>query len=136
MSKQEHPYAEILRAIADGEEVQYLNKFFNEWMNVSHISTLRFIYEEKFEPEYIRIKPQTININGYEIPEPMRVAPPTSTLVYIANPADTELATQFYAGGAIGPMTLCFESGLCHSTKEAAVLHAKALLSFTLVTKE
>lgn len=135
MSKQGHPYAEILRAIADGEEVQYLNKVFNEWMGVSHASALRFIYEEKFEPDYIRVKPQTININGYEIPEPLMIVPEVNTTVFIADPCNINLVVEFRTGG--GSLSKeKFNTGLCHSTKEAAVIHAKALLSFTSATKE
>ena len=79
-----------------------------------------------------RLKPRTININGHEVPEPMRVASAFGTKYYVPylqvaceNPFD-EL-TWYAEDGDRFRLNL----GICHTTREAAEAHAKALLSFT-----
>lgn len=77
-----------------------------------------------------RRKPQTININGYEVPEPLREAPSEGTIVYYPNLYSLCLVncnnffdTSFYRR--------LLNLGVLHSTREAAKKHARALLSFT-----
>lgn len=76
--------------------------------------------------------PLFILINGFEVPEPMRVAPAMGTLywiVHLAAPYDSH-----WDGLVSG--TRILNSGRCHLTKEAAELHTTALLSFTKVTND
>lgn len=90
-----------------------------------------------------RLKPKTITINGYEVPEPLRVAPEEETIVYIPS-----LATKDWGDAPAyntdsftisHPIPYRFKvllmEGICHLTQEAAELHAKALLSFTTMEK-
>ena len=77
-----------------------------------------------------RRKPKTISINGHFVPEPLRTAPEPSTAYYIPcieNPCNYYKATWF--GSAFDLYFL--GSGLVHSSKEDALVHAKAILSFT-----
>lgn len=77
-----------------------------------------------------RRKQKTININGFEVPEPLRVAPEIGDDVYAVLLTEEKgyfpLVYNGYADDA-----LWFSLGVCHSTKEAAQAHAKALLSFS-----
>jgi len=81
-----------------------------------------------------KIKPRTININGYEVPEPIRVKPRLGDKFY----------TVYLSAGTVECFTFddsmtCnrwFNQGLAHKTREAAELHLKALLSFTALTNE
>lgn len=89
------------------------------------------------EVEYRR-KPKTININGYEVPEPIRDLPNlgkpgSSETVWI--PSLTEYPS-FAMGVGNSYTKVFFDRGLCHLTKESAELHAKALLSFTTTMQE
>jgi len=89
------------------------------------------------EEEYRR-KPKTININGYEVPEPIRDLPDlgkpgVSETVWI--PSLSEYPS-FALGVGNSYTRVFFDKGLCHLTKEAADLHAKALLSFTTAVQE
>ena len=59
-----HPQAEILRAIADGEEIEAF--YDKEWYGVVPMTALRYIYDGSTP---LRIKPKVININGIEVPE-------------------------------------------------------------------
>ena len=83
------------------------------------------------EREYRR-KPRTITINGREVPEPMREAPDIGKEYYIAATGNEDM---FVVGPWEGDRYDCMRlsRGLCHSTKEAAIAHAEALLSFTEV---
>lgn len=79
-----------------------------------------------------RIKPKTIRIGEYDVPEPLREMPALYTDYYIAC---------ITTSGLYGVATwVCdaqdiewFNLGVVHNTKDAAVLHAKALLSLTEV---
>jgi hypothetical protein len=79
--------------------------------------------------EYRR-KPRTININGHEVPEPMRTEPDDGSEYYSPSLTDESCYDHFnWRGDKIDEG--CFSVGFCHSTKEAAIAHAKALISFT-----
>lgn len=91
-------------------------------------------------PEWVkshqyRRKPDIININGYDVPAPLRVAPEHTTWVYIPALTSNELYhTTKWSG--LNTDTRIFNRGLVHSTKEAAQQHARALLSFTSTGEE
>lgn len=122
-----HKHVEILRAIADGREVEgrYDDSF--QWcINNKNFNPIAF-------PDYEwRIKPHTININGHEVPEPVR---------------EPLVESQSYWIPLLGAEPLCeklvwnrnaydfrvLSLGLIHLSKEAAEAHTKALLSFTEV---
>ena len=112
--------APIIAAAATGKVVQYLNADGN-W----YTSQGAFMHSIKY-----RIKPEapkTIKVNGFDVPEPMREAPAYDTGYYLAIPHDAN----YY-----GYMVWCDDEydarwlsrGMLHSTKEAAVAHAKAML--------
>jgi hypothetical protein len=72
--KTPHPYAEILRAIADGETVQWQNGA-GEWCSQGPDMTLFEIRGRAFPLGRYRIKPRTIRVGEVDVPEPMREAP-------------------------------------------------------------
>jgi hypothetical protein len=76
-----------------------------------------------------KIKPKTININGYEVPEPIRVKPRVGDIYYTASLTNEMIDSYFFADDTIDNRWL--RQGLLHKTKEAAELHLEALLSFT-----
>lgn len=78
-----------------------------------------------------RRKPKTININGHEVPEPLRVRPKDDDLVYtvmIDRASDIVYHTKW---ADIEAHRAWFARGLVHATEDGAYAHAKALLSFT-----
>jgi hypothetical protein len=121
---------EILRAWANGETVQVLID--GEWRDHNHHSA------HKGAPAFhdahtFRIKPKTININGYEVPEPCRGPFKLGELYWcVCLDFGSFVLEHEWDGGAVDLELL--EKGLIHKTKEAGTAHAKALLSFT--TKE
>ncbi len=81
-----------------------------------------------------RIEPRTILVNGFEVPEPMRVAPKSAAGVYTVtlfshggDAAKDMLASKTYWCDS-GNQRWWLERGICHLTKEAAIAHAKAML--------
>ena len=120
-----HPQADLLRAIADGGEIEAF--YGKEWYGVMPMTALRYVYDDNIP---LRIKRKTININGIEVPEPMREGPEKGTKVWVADPMNSAGTTAInWYPGLIHENYL--KSGLCHLTEEAAAIHAKALLSFT-----
>lgn len=81
-----------------------------------------------------RRKPLTIRIGGFDVPEPLRVAPVVGTRYFVP-----EIESRFeklsgfsnWDGDELDQRWLA--RGLVHLTEEAAALHAKALLSFSTV---
>ena len=124
-----HPQAEILRAIADGVDIEAF--YVEEWCGVVPMTALRYIYDGNTP---LRIKPKVININGIEVPEPMREMPPEGTSVYWpgfgseSDDTHTECADVGYYPTMLPDL---LRKGLLRLTEEAAAIHANALLSFT-----
>lgn len=84
---------------------------------------------ETDDMEYRR-KPRTININGYEVPEPLREAPEVGASYFLVSLVDERgLANPAWSGDKFDER--CLRAGITHATREAAELHARALLSFT-----
>ena len=81
------------------------------------------------EDREYRRKPKTIIINGFEVPEPMRVRPAVGDAYYYPHLLSGGVRTYPWIGDEIDQRA--FKSGQCHLTKEAAELHLSALLSFT-----
>lgn len=120
-------FAHILTAIGEGKEIEHL--IGGSWITLSGGDTLVRIVTGVVKPARFRVKPLTIN--GHAVPEPMRVAPAEGAIYWmpiIAKP--TEFASGKRWDGDIFDNAR-LQRGLCHSTREAAEAHAKALISFT-----
>lgn len=78
-----------------------------------------------------RRKPHTININGFEVPEPVR-APLRNEEVYfvVGTTTNGPNLSRWRWNNDISEH-LWLKRGLIHLTHEAAEIHTKALLSFT-----
>jgi len=125
-----HPYKDILIAVANGEQVQW-RKMDDTWRDEPAKEVLREIAGSMSSPERYRIKPKTININGFEVPEPLREAPDHGSGYYVASTSGGPniRGSTFWVNDTADQNWL--NLGLCHSTKEAAQIHLDALLSFT-----
>ena len=124
-----HPFAEILHAIADGKEIQFLDDQ-NNW----HLKNPCLVFDDivagRFNPNRYRVKPNVIHINGHEVPEPIKEIPSSATTYYFPNFDDCfSYATSTWTEHELDYFRL--NNGLIHLTREAAILHASALLSFT-----
>ena len=79
-----------------------------------------------------RRKLKTIRIGNHTVPEPLKEAPTYSCKVYKVALDTQELVTEInWEAWMITTDCSMFSKRLVHLNKEAATLHAKALLSFT-----
>lgn len=99
----QHPQAEILRAIADGKEVQYRSEVTGDWLDC-HLFTIARHPDWTF-----RIKPKTLSINGREFECPIEL---------------DGSGSQF----SVTVQTMGSAVTFWHHTKEARDLHAKILI--------
>ena len=114
--------------IATGEHFTCVHS----WVGIPNMEKKEIIENERvFALDYDKVK--TIRIGEYDVPEPIRNLPNlgkagVSETVWI--PALNE--NLCFALGVGNSYTRWYlENNLCHWTKEAAILHTKALLFFT-----
>jgi len=128
-----HPHAELMAQYA--EDAKETDKPWERWEVLGNNGySIMLLSHPTWHPSVVyRRKPSTININGYEVPEPVRVLQGGETYYcpYIGTGRqELDIAQWRHGSGFIVPRHLV-EMGLVHTTREAAELHAKALLSFT-----
>lgn len=78
-----------------------------------------------FQDAAIRVKPKTINIGGYEVPEPLRKSLPKGGTYWEVALYAPDSPRGYTSAGDIQQLWLC------HATKEAAITHGHALASLT-----
>ena len=103
-----------------------------ELWECTHISSgeiLPLIDHPKWEAHCNYRKKQTININGYEVPEPERVQPEIGVKYFTLIAGHGEIRKHIWDGDGVD--IICLNKGFVHLTSDAAKLHIKALLSFT-----
>ena len=108
------------------ERWEWFNEYDQEW------ETLALNPKWGLNAQYRR-KPRTININGFEVPEPVREPLERWTAYYMPciQPYLVEVANSSeWNNDECDHEWL--KAGIIHLTKEAAEIHAKALLSFTI----
>jgi len=119
-----HPQAKILRAIADGKQMRM--RVGSITVNVTGDEALKYM----LEGQDISIKPETININGHEVPAPVREPLELGKMYLFVHFWDDAVVSEVtWSDDRVDRHRLKW--GLIHSTKEAAIAHAEALLSFT-----
>lgn len=121
-----HPQAEILRALADGKMIQRFHPTKDRWKKS------KFPLNDIVHGYKLRIKPETITINGHEVPAPER-EPLEKGQEYCSPdfkyPGECLYDQLDWTGDGLDVARL--KAGVIHLTKEAAISHAEALLSFT-----
>ena len=113
----------VIEASANGEVVQIKPTGCEHWVDIDYPC-----FRGDLAYEY-RVKPRTIKIGDFDVPEPMR------TDIGIGNKYFTP---SLASASAIGCTWLgdgrdyeLLRNGLCHETSEAAEVHAKALIALT-----
>ncbi|MGJ7127337.1 hypothetical protein [Morganella morganii] len=106
-----------------------------EWWKHFEIKTLHFdawsemCNEIFFDNDEYRLKPRYIDINGHQVPEPVRDPLEVDNLLWIADITQLNAEQLMWTGHTSDILML--ERGILHLTKEAAEAHIAALLSFT-----
>ena len=81
-----------------------------------------------------RIKPRTIKVNGFDVPEPMSERPKEGDVIYVVtlySPTGEQASSMPHSGSRwcnSGNQNFWLNHGLIHATKEAAIAHAKAMI--------
>ena len=112
----------FVHAGAEGKEIEYKRNGSESWwsFNNADMDYLSFTTIEEY-----RIKPKTIKVNGFDVPEPIKGSLPD---VYYM-PCLSSVDLYSWADNIAGTVdNIRWQRGICHSTKEAAIAHAKALL--------
>lgn len=123
-----HPHADLMAKAAEiAKTDQYWQRHFEEkfhstdkWNQMSDV----FFQTHR---EY-RLKTRFIDINGHQVQEPVREAPNDRVSLWVADTAHGSMLLA-WTGHEVNMRML--NSGLLHTTKEAAEAHIAALLSFT-----
>jgi len=129
-----HKHAEVLKAIADGKAVQWRLDEDDSWLTVEEYERGRInpLAREHFE---WRIAPETLMIGDMEVPQPCCEAPPFDTVYYYPLLSHTGLYTDVHWAGDSYDLHM-LAAGMVHLTKEAAIIHAKALIKISGGTYE
>lgn len=112
----------VVQAAANGEAVEYcgIDGVWRPCLSVSIpslvVATIKY-----------RIKPKTIKVNGFDVPEPMRVALVAGSTYWVVSLVKAEMCVS-YTWYNDRQDSLYLSRGICHTTAEAAVAHAKAML--------
>lgn len=122
-------YKHIFNALVNGQQIEYFHN--GNWYSKEPHTALNLV-NLGAAPEDFRIKPKTININGHEVPEPVR-EPLENGQEYYFQEITAEYLVDTSCWGDTSCDKFLLNSGLIHLTREAAEAHAKALLSFTQV---
>lgn len=108
----------LVTAQANGEVIQmYVG---DEWSDCK--APTAFVDGCKY-----RVKPKTILVNGFEVPEPMREVPELNYSYFTPQPvAEDMFFTARWTNHKIDSIRL--GRGICHDTIGSAIAHAKAML--------
>lgn len=79
-----------------------------------------------------RLKPKFININGFDVPEPERVAPKQGQFYYSPWPFAKKGISELDWNGSDFDLE-ALKNGVVHLVPENAAIHGKAIYSFTRV---
>lgn len=74
--------------------------------------------------------PKTININGHEVPDPMREKPKCDSYYWCIDP-DRKNGVSKHVWEDDSADNCRLSKGLCHLTSENCIAHARALFSFS-----
>lgn len=120
-----HPNADLLRAIADGKQMQgRLQEDGCDWFDIypdQAIGAIASDYSMK-----VRIKPETVLINGIECPAPMRVAPALGAMFYCPDIVRKNGYNACVWYGSVADENL-LANGVCFATTEDAAAAAHAI---------
>ncbi len=125
-----HPHKDILIAIANGlktDELEVKHTQWQEWQNGSNYSS--WMIPTSAGNWQVRLIPKTMLFNGQQLPMPMQTTPEEGTMVYVSDPTDQKVHCLLWVNTEYQEMLL--NRGLVHSTAEAAIEWANAMIPFS-----
>lgn len=135
MLKKEHPHAQALRWIADGEEIEARRQSktsLMDWTIISCTDAISIIHYRETGWQF-RIKPTPMcELAGVRFPVPMREEPKHGTSFWVAS--FSGVSSWHWEGGASDIAWLL--QRLCHTNEEAAQAHSEAICAMNLMAIE
>ena len=117
----------IVQAAANGEELEFFSETLGAWKPKYAEG---FTYTTKY-----RIKPKTIRIGEYDVPEPVRKELEPGTRYYSIS-IDMASGAYYLVWNNREIDKRFLSRGLIHLNQEAAEIHAKALISLTAIKEQ
>jgi len=124
----EHKWKKEITAFINGEKVQWCDVDSEYWHDLVNPDSFLSTFDNTSNK--FRIVPKTININGHEVPEPCREKLKHRTVYFYPCLSHPNLYILCYWYNDEDDLHL-LKIGFVHLTKEDAIKHAEALLSFT-----
>ena len=135
MEKKEHPRAQVLRWVADGEQIEarFATDGYDGAWKLESPNTVLSISNCGGAEWQFRIKPTPMcELVGIKFPVPMREAPKCGETIWIAA-AEGAFHIDWHG---LGTDQAYLSAGLCHTTEEAAQQHSEALRAVNLAALE
>ena len=126
-----HPHKDILIAIANGlktDELEVKHQDWQEWQNGSDYSS--WMNPTAGCKWQVRLIPKTMLFNRHQLPIPMETTPDEGTMVYVTDPASGDQDACWMVWSNTSYQVILLDKGLIHSTKEAAIKWANAMIPF------
>ena len=126
-----HPYSIILKAVAEGKTIQALEANVDPdlpsvWTDIAAEEALAAALEETYAPEDLRVKPDTVVINGYEVLAPLREAPACGTEYY--HVSRSKSFTKYIWRNSVMDYNF-LDMGVVFLSKEDAAAYVKAMFN-------
>jgi len=127
--RRKHKHREFLDAVAAGkaDEWEVRHNAWGEW-NLYGPEACSLAIQTWQDAWETRRKPQTITVNGREVPAPHNGELANGVNYYAASTISMTYYYRMCVGGSYEP-EVSQKRGILHLTKEAAVAHAKAMLN-------
>ena len=129
---QELSFDDAITAIFDGKIVEVERDDLSThpvWVPISGVITINELNQLK-NNRFRQVIP-TINIGGHIVPKPLTAPPEEGTEVYVVTLLSDSLCFWVDWNGESCSHQKWLKLGMIHSTKEAAIAHAKALIAIS-----
>ena len=126
-----HPYSTILKAVAEGKTIQALEANVDPdlpsvWTDIAAEEALAAALEETYAPEDLRVKPDTVVINGHEVIAPAREVLSCGTEYYHVSRSNT--FTKYVWRNSVMDYNF-LDMGVVFLSKEDAAAYVKAMFN-------
>ena len=131
-----HPYSTILKAVAEGKTIQALEANVDPylpdvWTDITAEEVLASVSAETYAPEYMRVKLDTVIINGHEVLAPLREAPACGTEYYHVSRSKT--FTKYVWRNSVMDYNF-LDMGVVFLSKEDVAAYVKAMFNPEQIT--
>lgn len=117
-------------ASSNGEVVQASCDNGNTWFDMDECDTSDPALQFDFGDYDYRIKPRTIKIGDFDVPEPMRIPPVGGKEVFSPMPASKDMYWSWPWWGSEADLS-AMNRGVVHNNKDSAITHSLAIISLT-----